>query len=418
MRSSRAYNVFLVSEGVIALGLAMVNLATSIYLIQTAQLTPFQLVLLGTALEVGIFFLEVPTGVVADTYSRRLSVILGFGALGLGAFLVGLTTLFVPLLLLQVVKALGYTLLSGAQQAWLSDEIGEVAANRAFLRGAQVSALAGVVGVIGAILIGSAQVALPILVGGGLLMGMAVVLVAVMPEQGFKPKHHEMTNPVASMVSTFREGVQTVRGSRLLFTIIAVGFVFGAFSEGYDRLNEFHWLQNIGIPEGFTPIVWLGGISVLTTPLYLLLTEWARRSVTVADQAAVARTLRGLMAALIVAVAVFALARNAVLALAAYVMIGQLRGVIAPLYTAWVNQNLAPQTRATIISMSAQADALGEMAGGPMVGLLGNLSVRAALIVSAALLSPSLWLFRRALRREALPESQAVVGTEAFEPAD
>ncbi len=418
MRSSRAYNVFLVSEGVIALGLAMVNLATSIYLIQTAQLTPFQLVLLGTALEVGIFFLEVPTGVVADTYSRRLSVILGFGALGLGAFLVGLTTLFVPLLLLQVVKALGYTLLSGAQQAWLSDEIGEVAANRAFLRGAQVSALAGVVGVIGAILIGSAQVALPILVGGGLLMGMAVVLVAVMPEQGFKPKHHEMTNPVASMVSTFREGVQTVRASRLLFTIIAVGFVFGAFSEGYDRLNEFHWLQNIGIPEGFTPIVWLGGISVLTTPLYLLLTEWARRSVTVADQAAVARTLRGLMAALIVAVAVFALARNAVLALAAYVMIGQLRGVIAPLYTAWVNQNLAPQTRATIISMSAQADALGEMAGGPMVGLLGNLSVRAALIVSAALLSPSLWLFRRALRRGALPESQAVVGTEAFEPAD
>ncbi len=418
MRSSRAYNVFLVSEGVTALSLAMIHLASSIYLIQTAQLTPFQLVLLGTALEVGIFFLEVPTGVVADTYSRRLSVILGFAALGLGSFLVGLTTLFLPLLLLQVVKSLGYTLLSGAQQAWLSDEIGEAAANRAFLRGAQVSALAGVVGIIGAILIGSEQVALPILVGGGLLMAMAVVLVAVMPEHGFKPKQHAMTNPVAAMAGTFREGVKTVRGSTMLITIIAVGFVFGAFSEGYDRLNEFHWLQNIGIPEGFTPMLWLGGISILTTPLYLALTEWARRSVAVADQAAVARTLRWLMTALIVAVVGFALVRNAGLALVTYVMIGQLRGVINPLYTAWVNQNLAPQTRATIISMSAQADALGEMAGGPAVGLLGNLSVRAALIVSAALLSPSLWLFRRALRREVLPESQAAVGAEVFESAD
>ncbi|HET8558834.1 MAG TPA: hypothetical protein VFL58_16125, partial [Gaiellaceae bacterium] len=54
----------------------------AVYLVRTLHLSPLQLVLMGTAMEGAVFLFEVPTGVVADTYSRKLSLILGY--LGMG----------------------------------------------------------------------------------------------------------------------------------------------------------------------------------------------------------------------------------------------------------------------------------------------------------------------------------------------
>jgi DHA3 family tetracycline resistance protein-like MFS transporter len=57
--------------------------------------------------------------------------------------------------------------------------------------------------------------------------------------------------------------------------------------------------------------------------------------------------------------------------------------------------------RATVISMSGQVDAIGQIASGPLVGLVGNLvSVRAALSCTGFILAPVLALFARAQRQE------------------
>ena len=61
--------------------------------------------------------------------------------------------------------------------------------------------------------------------------------------------------------------------------------------------------------------------------------------------------------------------------------------------------------------MSGQANALGQVTGGPAIGVVGTLrSVRAALVASGLLLSPALLLYGRALRLGgtafALPETQ------------
>ncbi len=46
-----------------------------IYFVEEVGMDPLELVLAGTALEIAYFLFEVPTGVVADTYSRRASVV-------------------------------------------------------------------------------------------------------------------------------------------------------------------------------------------------------------------------------------------------------------------------------------------------------------------------------------------------------
>ncbi|MBK9055067.1 MAG: hypothetical protein IPL78_30455 [Chloroflexi bacterium] len=77
---------------------------------------------------------EIPTGIVADLRSRRLSLLIGYVIIGIGFLMEGLFPFFVPVLLAQVVWGIGYTFTSGAQDAWLADEIGESKLTQAYLR--------------------------------------------------------------------------------------------------------------------------------------------------------------------------------------------------------------------------------------------------------------------------------------------
>jgi MFS transporter, DHA3 family, tetracycline resistance protein len=55
--------------------------------------------------------------------------------------------------------------------------------------------------------------------------------------------------------------------------------------------------------------------------------------------------------------------------------------------------------RATVISISGQADALGQAGGGPVLGVIGNLfGIRAALVAAGFVLTPALALYARAMR--------------------
>ena len=57
---------------------SMMFVTVSLYEATVAGLTPVQLILVGTTLEISAFIFEVPTGIVADVYSRRLSIIIGY----------------------------------------------------------------------------------------------------------------------------------------------------------------------------------------------------------------------------------------------------------------------------------------------------------------------------------------------------
>ena len=176
MKKFDAYKSYLFIETASSLFYSLAFTAMSLYEIRVAGLSPLQLVLVGTTLELSVLLCEVPTGVVADVYSRRLSILIGFGLIGLGFLLEGLVPFFATILLAQVLWGLGYTFTSGATQAWLSDEIGEERANRAFLRANKFSLAGSLAGMLLAILIGSRQVNLPILVSGGLFILLAGVL--------------------------------------------------------------------------------------------------------------------------------------------------------------------------------------------------------------------------------------------------
>jgi MFS transporter, DHA3 family, tetracycline resistance protein len=76
---------------------ALISAAYVLYYITVAHLDPLQLVLVGTALETSYFVCEIPTGVLADTFSRRLSVIAGTAIIGIAWMGQGLVPLFIAI---------------------------------------------------------------------------------------------------------------------------------------------------------------------------------------------------------------------------------------------------------------------------------------------------------------------------------
>ena len=406
MKKFDAYKFYLFIETASSLLYNLAFTAMSLYEIRVADLSPLQLVLVGTALELSVLLFEVPTGVVADVYSRRLSILIGFGLIGLGFLLEGLLPFFATILLAQVIWGLGYTFTSGAIQAWLSDEIGEARANRAFLRANKFSLAGSLAGMLAAILIGSRQVALPILVSGGLFILLSGLLCLAMPETGFHPAPADQRNSFQRMIRTFRLGLQTVRQRPRLLTILGMGLFYGLYSEGFDRLWVKHLLGRFALPvlSGRTDIAFFGLLRAGSVLLSIAATTLLEKRLDVSNPRRIGRLMFAITCGISACLVLFAWSPLLGLALAVYLVISALRSLVGPLTNAWVNQHLDSEVRATVLSMTGQVDAIGQVAGGPLIGLVASLvSVPAAISLSGLLLTPALPLIRTADRKESIP---------------
>ncbi len=69
-------------------------LVTAVYLVVTADLAPFQLILIGVFQGVTVVIAEVPAGVLADAVSRRHTLVLAHVVMGAGMALTGFMTGF------------------------------------------------------------------------------------------------------------------------------------------------------------------------------------------------------------------------------------------------------------------------------------------------------------------------------------
>ena len=396
-----AYSLFLLMTAVQALALTTVFTINLVYQVRQVGLNPLQLVLVGTTLELTAFLTEIPTGVVADVYSRRLSVILGFVLLGLGFLVEGSLPLFEALLVAQVIMGLGYTLLSGASSAWLVDEIGPERAGGAFLRSAQVAQVTSFLAIFVSVALASISLQLAIIAGGVLLLLLAGLLAIIMPERGFQRRQSDERETWPALFSTLREGISLIRASQILLLIMLATIIHGAFSEGFDRLSVAHILQNFSLPPlgPINEIAWFGIISAVSMPLSIGATELLRRRLDLSDGRLVAKTLMLVYTVMIASVLLFTLGESFALILMGLWLTQAARQVRNPLMEAWINLYVKSDVRATVLSIQGQADAFGQIAGGPAVGAVGLLwSVRAAISASSLMLTPILLVFRRTLK--------------------
>lgn len=376
-----------------------------VYYVNMVKMDPLQLVLVGTVLELTYFLSELPTGIAADAYSRRLSVIIGVFTLSAAWILEGSVPVFISILAATAISAVGEAFLSGATQAWLADEVDEEKVGPIFIRSGQINRIVYISATFGVVALGSWRLNLPIIIAGILCLMLGIFLVLFMGERGFKPLPRQERNNWQIMFTTFRRGISVVKGSAVLIVILLISVVSGISSEGYDRLWGAHLLTNLTFPDflNLKPVVWFGVISVSISLLSLVVTEVNRRRLEAVSRNPV-RTARWLMILSVLTVLTgigLALTGHFALAFAAVLVHGLVGSVSFPLFDAWLIQHIRPEARATVISIIGQVNAIGQIAGGPGVGAVGKMiSIRAALTFSALLCLPIPFLYGWASHRK------------------
>src|SRR5262245_31730706 len=258
----------------------MVRTIAPLYAVKAAGLQPLELALAGTLLELGVFLGEVPTGLFADVRGRRLSVIVGLCVIGTGIALMGAVPAFWCFALGSVLWGVGGTFISGAHQAWLADEIGDVQATSVYLRATQTGQIASLIGVPLAVALAWIRLPLPLWVGRAAFWGVAGFLMLRMTETGYRPMETSRHRTRTAMWQTLRAGIDVVRGSATIRIVLMVSLVIGASGEAFGRLTPFHLLDDIGLPSRFDDATWFGVLQAGSFIGAAVVTSLVRRSPT------------------------------------------------------------------------------------------------------------------------------------------
>lgn len=392
--------VYLLLRGGSDLLFTLIFTLNLVYQATVVGLSPMQMVLVGTLLELVCFVFEMPTGVVADVYSRRLSVLIGMFLIGVGFIIEGSIPVFIAVLVCQVFWGIGATFLSGAVEAWITDEVGDHQVGPVFLRGTQFGLIGTFLGIVGAVALGWNSVHIPIVAGGIGFLVLGVILTLIMPEHGFTRMEPGEAGRMADMTGLFREGVTLARRRPVVGRLFAVSLIVGLSSEAFDRLWTVHVLENLDRPVtlGLDNVaLWFGAISMVGTLVGLAGSEIVRRlrpgSFHEGTPVRILVTLAGVR---VLATIGFALSPTTWMALPLLWSRSLAETVAAPVQAAWMNRHLEPRVRATVLSIEGQFNSIGQISGGPPIGFIGSrVSVRGALVVSALVFAPVIWVYSR-----------------------
>jgi DHA3 family tetracycline resistance protein-like MFS transporter len=372
----------------------------AVYLVRELHFSPLQLVLMGTAMEAAVFLCEVPTGVVADTYSRRLSLIVGYLGMGVAWAAVGLVSAPWLIIALWALWGLSYTFTSGAEQAWITDEVGADNVGSVFLRGARWGQVGSVLGLFAQVAVGVVSLRAGVILGGVFTIAAGLGCLAFMPEHGFRRRpREERGSALAELGTTASAGARYAWAAPAILLLIGAELFLGASSEAFDRLKEAHFLRNVGLPGEIDPVIWFGLLWLAGMVLNIAAIGSLIKRVDRGGSESVARYLFAFVFLELVAMLVFALTGSIWLAVAGILGVFFARNMAGPLFDTWLNEQITDSSiRATVISLTGQSNAIGQTAGGPVLGVVGNVwGISAALAGGAAAIAPALALFGRAI---------------------
>ena len=377
----------------------------SVYLVSELDLSPLQLVLMGTAMEAAVFLFEIPTGVVADTYSRRLSLVVGFLGMGVTWMLVGVISAPWAIIAIWGLWGLSYTFTSGAYEAWITDEVGVERVGRLFLVGARLWYVGAVIGLIVQVAIGIVSLRAAVMVGGATTVLCGVLCAFLMPETGFRRRPRaERGSALGEMRKTAVTGGRYAWAAPVILLLVGVQLFMGMSAEAFDRLKEAHFLRDVGLPAvgQLDPVVWFGLFWLAGMILGFIATGWLIKRFERHGRRFVTGALFVLTAMEMVTMLAFALTGATWFAIAALLGVFFARDLAGPLYTIWLNEQITESSvRATVLSISGQANAVGQAGGGAVLGVIGNVwGIRAALTTGSLAIAPALWLYGRAIGRE------------------
>jgi MFS family permease len=336
----------------------------------------------------GMVLFEVPTGIVADMWGRRMSFLLGTVTLavttGLYVWLWQLHAPFWPWAGVSLLLGLGFTFFSGAVEAWLVDALAATGHDgpleAVFARGQVVGGIAMLTGsVAGGYLAQLTDLGMPFVVRAGIFVVMFALAAVLMHDLGFTPDRS--LPPLARMRRIASDSARygwRVRQIRLL--MLAAPFTGGAGVYVFYALQPH--LLDLYDDERAYGIAGIAAAAVAGAQIAGgLLAERIGRLFPHRLTAYLTLTAAGVLA-----LAGLGLAGQFWVALTLIVLWALLSAAGMPLRQAYVNGLLPSQQRATILSFDSLMASTGGVVTQPALGRVADVwGYPASFLVSSAL---------------------------------
>ena len=318
----------------------------------------------------GMVLFEVPTGVVADTWGRRASYLLGTAVLAFTTYLYYLlwawSSPFWAWALVSVLLGLGFTFFSGAVEAWLVDAMraaGWTASLEPVFGRAQVVGGAAMLmgSVAGGFLAQVGTLGLPYLVRVGTLVVMAVVAAVFMRDHGFVPQAR--TTPGRAVRSVLTASLRHGLGNPpVRWLMLAAPFTSGVGIYAFYAMQP-HLLALYGSDRLYGVAGLAAAVIAGSQMLGGLLAPRVRRLV--------ARRTTALLVAGVAGSAVLAILGVVTTFAAALLLLvawGLLQAAATPIRQAYLNDLVPSGQRATVLSFDSLMSSGGGVVVQPALG--------------------------------------------------
>jgi MFS family permease len=356
----------------------------------------------------GMVIFEVPTGVLADTWGRRTSYLLGAATLLLSTLLyLGMWQAQAPLwgwAIASILIGLGFTFFSGATEAWLVDALaysGFKANLESVLARGQVTAGAAMLtgSVAGGFIAQVTNLGVPYILRSALLGLTLVAAFFLMKDLGFSPDRSR--GPLEEVRRVVRASLDNGwRNPPVRWLMLAALCAGGVDIFAFYALQPY-LLELYGDPEAFGIAGLAAAIVAGTEMLAGLIVPLVRR--------AFSRRTHALMLASLIGIACLALmgwTSSFWVAIALLVMWGLTFSASVPIRQAYLNGIIPSQQRATVLSFDNLMASAGGVAAQPALGRAADVWGYPSAYVLSAVIQLAAVPFLGLARREDAPSDR------------
>ncbi|MDH3227867.1 MAG: MFS transporter, partial [Thermoleophilia bacterium] len=336
----------------------------------------------------GMVIFEIPTGVVADTWGRRASFLLGAATLLVSTFFyLALWQIAAPLWLWAIASVfigLGFTFFSGAVEAWLVDALDftryEGTLDSVFARGQVAAGIAMLSGsVAGGFVAQVTSLGVPYILRVVMLGLTLVVAFLYMRDLGFTP--HSARHPIREMKTITSASLENgLRNPPVRWIMLASPFTAGVGIYAFYAMQPY-LLELYGNPNAYTVAGLAAAIVAGAQIVGGLLVDRIRRLF--GNRTTLLITTTSISGLALLAIG---LTSSFWIAIGGLVVWAMLFAVSMPVRQAYINGLIPSQQRATVLSFDALLGSSGAVGTQPVLGRVADVyGYSTSYVVSAAI---------------------------------
>jgi MFS family permease len=358
-------------------------LVSSLYFVVEAHLSASQLVFIGTVMAIALLLSDIPAGVWSDASSRKWPLAIGHLFLAAGMVMTGVVTAYPLILATQVLWGVGWGFSSGADVAWVTDELNQPdRISRVLTARARWDLIGGAAGMVVFGVLGWATGLAAAIVASGVVMALLGLFVAAR----FAEDNFTLTREPrwSASLAIFRRGVTLARRDQeILLVLAATVIINGAGMVAWLFPKQ---LVDRGFPND--PILWYTALGILASAVgvgALRIVEGCLDGTGVARRTYALTCFIGVLGLIALAFAPNALTGSVGVLLVSGIAFNVTRAVSV----IWVNRRTTSDVRATMHSFLSQAESAGEIGSGFALAALAQAAGSAAALVTSAALVAS-----------------------------